>query len=84
VTNAVPSMDGASDNDAHWREANRLSAEHRAWTVVWLAPEQCFRAYVRHPGARRGAALSAPTSAEMASQICQAEQAADTPPAGEE
>jgi hypothetical protein len=72
------------DNDARWREANQLSAEYRAWTVFWLAPEQCFRAYARHPGARRGTALSASTSTEMSCLIRQAEQAAISPPAGED
>ena len=45
----------------------------------WLAPERCFRAYRRLPGARRDTALSAATPGEMADLIGQAEQAARTP-----
>jgi len=47
--------------------------------VIWLAPEHCFRAYRRLPGARRDTAISAATPGEMASLIGQAEQAARTP-----
>jgi len=64
------------DEDACWREAARLRAEHRSWIIIWLAAENCFRAYRRLPGARRDTALSAGTSAEMADLISQAEQAA--------
>jgi hypothetical protein len=46
----------------------------------WLAPEECFRAYRRLPGARRDTALSAATPAEMAGLIAQAEHATHTPP----
>jgi hypothetical protein len=85
VTNAVPPWDGVPnpppDNEQGWREATRLRAAHRAWIVIWLAPEQCFRAYARMPGAKRDTALSATTSAEMFSLIGQAEQAAHTPSA---
>jgi hypothetical protein len=42
----------------------------------WLAAENCYRAYRRLPGARRDTAISAPTPAEMAALIGQAEQAA--------
>jgi hypothetical protein len=65
---------------ACWREAARLRGEHRGWIVIWLAAENCFRAYRRLPGARCDTALSAATSAEMADLIGQAEQAARTPP----
>jgi hypothetical protein len=64
------------DEDACWRDAARLRREHRAWVVIWLAPEHCYRAYRRLHGARRDTALSAATSAEMAELIGQAEQAA--------
>jgi len=67
------------DEDACWREAARLRAEHRSWIVIWLAPEHCFRAYRRLPGARRDTAISAGTPGEMADLIGQAEQAARTP-----
>jgi hypothetical protein len=67
------------DEDACWREAARLRAEHRSWIIIWLAPEHCFRAYRRLPGARRDTAISAATPGEMASLIGQAEQAARTP-----
>jgi hypothetical protein len=67
------------DEDACWREAARLRAEHRSWIVIWLAPEHCYRAYRRLPGARRDTAISAATPGEMASLIGQAEQAARTP-----
>ena len=64
------------EEDACWREAARLRAEHRCWIVIWLAAEGCYRAYRRLPGARRDTALSAATSGEMADLIGQAEQAA--------
>jgi hypothetical protein len=70
--------DGDGD-DARWQEAARLRAEHRGWIVIWLAPQQRYRAYRRLPGARRDTALSAATPAEMAAQIGQAEQAAERP-----
>jgi hypothetical protein len=70
-----------ADTDAadRWREAARLRAEHRGWIVIWLAPEKCYRAYRRLPGARRDTALSAATPAEMADLIGQAQRAARTP-----
>ena len=68
-------------SDASWREAARLRREHRGWIVVWLAPENCYRAYRRLPGARRDTALSAANPAEMASLIRQAELAATARPA---
>jgi hypothetical protein len=70
---APPAADG---DGACWQQAARLRAEHRGWIVVWLAPEKCYRAYRRLPGARRDTALSAATASEMAAQIAQAEQAA--------
>jgi hypothetical protein len=73
---------GSTDRDAQrWQQAAQLRAEHKGWIVVWLAPENCFRAYRRMPGARRDTALSATTSGQMADQIRQAEQAARTPAA---
>jgi hypothetical protein len=66
-------------DDARWQEAARLRAEHRGWIVIWLAPENCYRAYRRLPGARRDTALSAATPAEMSALIGQAEQAAARP-----
>jgi hypothetical protein len=66
-------------NDQRWREAAQLRAGHRAWVVIWLAPENCFKAYRRLPGARRDTALSAATVAEMAGLIAQAEQASARP-----
>jgi hypothetical protein len=73
------SSQARQDEDACWREAARLRAEHRAWIVIWLAAEHCYRAYRRLPGARRDTAISAATSAEMADLIGQAEQAAARP-----
>jgi hypothetical protein len=70
--------------DAFWREAARLRAQHRNWVVIVLARENCYRAYRRLPGARRDTALSAATSAEMADLIGQAEQAARAPARGKE
>ena len=67
------------DDDTCWREAARLRREHRGWIVIWLAPENCYRAYRRLPRARRDTALSAATPAEMATLIGQAEQAAARP-----
>jgi hypothetical protein len=67
---------GDGGDDARWREAARLRAERRGWIVIWLAPENCFRAYRRLPGARRDTALSAATADEMDALIGQAEQAA--------
>jgi hypothetical protein len=69
----------AGADAACWREAERLRAEHRGWIVIWLAPEQRFRAYRRLPGARRDTALSATTPAEMADLIGQAEQGTTRP-----
>jgi hypothetical protein len=69
---------GRDKDDGCWREAARLRKQHRGWIVVWLAPEGCYRAYRRLPGARRDTALSAATPAEMATLISQAEQAATT------
>jgi hypothetical protein len=83
VTNSAPPAGGVPnpprDNEQGWGEATRLRAQHPAWIVIWLAPEKCFRAYARMPGAKRDTALSATTSAEMASLIEQAEQAARAP-----
>jgi hypothetical protein len=68
------------DADAgHWREAARLRREHRAWVVIWLARESCYKAYKRMPGARRDTALSAATAGDMSAQIRHAEKAAARP-----
>ena len=64
------------EEGACWREAARLRSQFRGWIVVWLAPENCYRAYRRLPGARRDTAISAATPDEMAALIGQAEQAA--------
>lgn len=40
------------EEDACWREAVRLRGEHRDSIVMWLAPENCFRAYLRLAGGR--------------------------------
>jgi hypothetical protein len=40
------------EEDACWREAARLRREHRDSIVIWLAPENCFRAYRRLAGGR--------------------------------
>ena len=66
----------AQRDDVCWREAARLRRENRGWIIVWLAPENCYRAYRRLPGARRDTALSAATPAEMDALISQVEQAA--------
>jgi hypothetical protein len=88
VSGPVPPTDGVPDapatDEQAWREAARLRAEHQAWIVIWLAPQNCFRAYARLPGAKRDTALSAATSAEMASLIDQAEQSARTPSSRQE
>jgi len=62
-----------------WREAARLRREHRGWIVIWLARDNCYRAYRRTPVAQRDTALSAPTAHDMAEQIGQAERAAARP-----
>jgi hypothetical protein len=78
----VTSASTANQNDdTRWREAARLRREHRGWIVIVLAPENCYRAYPRLPGARRDTALSAATPAEMAGLIGQAEQAGTARPA---
>jgi hypothetical protein len=59
-----------------WREAARLRREHRGWIVIWLARDNCYRAYRRAPGARRDTALSAPTARDMSKQIRRADKAA--------
>jgi hypothetical protein len=74
----TPSSTGSDAQ--RWQQAAQLRAEHRCWIVIWLAPEECFRAYRRLPGARRDTALSAATPAEMAGLIAQAEHATRTPP----
>jgi hypothetical protein len=79
VPGNTPGNPGACDDDARWREAARLRSQFRGWIVIWLARENCFKAYKRLPGARRDTALSAATSAEMADLIGQAEQAAARP-----
>jgi len=75
---------GDGGDGARWREAAQLRAEHRGWIIVWLAPENCFRAYRRLPGARRDTALSAATADQMAVLIGQAEQGAAGPARGRE
>jgi hypothetical protein len=75
----APAGTGSDINDQRWREAAQLRAGHKSWIVIWLAPENCFKAYRRLPGARRDTALSAATPAQMADLIVQAEQAARTP-----
>ena len=75
----TPASTARQDDDACWREAARLRREHRGWIVIWLAPENCYRAYRRLPGARRDTALSAATPAEMSDLIGQAEQATARP-----
>jgi hypothetical protein len=75
----TPASVARQDDDMCWREAARLRREHRGWIVIWLAPENCYRAYRRLPGARRDTALSAATPAEMATLIGHAEQAATQP-----
>jgi hypothetical protein len=65
----------ATSSDAEcWREAARLRREHRAWIVIWLARDNCYRAYRRTAGACRDTALSAPTARDMAKQIRQADK----------
>jgi hypothetical protein len=59
-----------------WREAARLRREHRGWIIIWLARDNCYRAYRRAPGARRDTALSAPTARDIAKQISRADKAA--------
>jgi hypothetical protein len=66
-------------DDACWREAARLRAEHRGWVIIWLASERCYKAYRRMRGARRDTGLSAATASEMAALIVQAEQAVGPP-----
>jgi len=73
------SSQARQDEDACWREAARLRSQFRGWIVIWLARENCYRAYRRLPGARRDTALSAATSGEMADLIGRAEQAAARP-----
>jgi hypothetical protein len=70
-----PAAETSADTDC-WGEAARLRREHRAWIIVWLARDNCYRAYRRMPGARRDTALSAPTARDMAKQITQADKAA--------
>jgi hypothetical protein len=76
VPGNAPASGLREKQDNCWREAARLRREHRGWIIVWLAAENCYRAYRRLPGARRDTAISAPTPAEMAALIGQAEQAA--------
>ena len=75
AVNQAPAAETA-DDAACWREAARLRREHRAWVIIWLARDRCYKAYKRMPGARRDTALSAVTAGQMAEQIRRAEQAA--------
>ena len=77
----TPASAARQDDDACWGEAARLRREYRGWIVIWLAPENCYRAYRRLPGTRRDTALSAATAAEMAAQISDAERAGAARPA---
>ena len=77
----TPASAARQDDGTGWREAARLRREHRGWIVIWLAPENCYRAYRRLPGARRDTALSAVTPAEMVTLIGEAERAATASPA---
>jgi len=79
VTGNTPHSPGACDDDARWREAARLRSQFRGWIIIWLAAENCYRAYRRLPGARRDTAISAATSGQMANLIGQAEQASARP-----
>jgi hypothetical protein len=76
-----PGSQARQEEDACWREAARLRAEHRGWIVIWLASRNCFKAYRRLPGARRDTALSAATAGQMADLIGRAEQATTARPA---
>jgi hypothetical protein len=76
VPDNAPASQGRDRQDACWREAARLRSQFRGWIVVWLAPENCYRAYRRLPGAHRDTAISAATPGEIAALIGQAEQAA--------
>jgi hypothetical protein len=77
----TPASAARQNDDTCWQEAARLRREHRSWIVIWLAPENCYRAYRRLPGARRDTALSAATPAEMSAQIGEAERAGTARPA---
>jgi hypothetical protein len=72
---AQPAQETAADTEC-WREAARLRREHRDWIVIWLARDNCYRAYRRTPGARHDTALSAPTARDMAKQISLADKTA--------
>jgi hypothetical protein len=78
AVNQAPAAE-TGDDAACWREAARLRREHRAWVVIWLARERCYKAYKRMPGARRDTALTAPTAGKMAEQIRAADKAAARP-----
>jgi hypothetical protein len=75
----TPAPAEAGDDAVCWREAERLRREHRAWVVIWLARDRCYKAYKRMPGARRDTALSAATASKMAERIRAAERAAARP-----
>jgi hypothetical protein len=76
---AGPGSQVRQDEDERWREAARLRSGHRAWVIIWLAAQNCFKAYRRLPGTRRDTALSAATAGEMAALITQAEQTVGRP-----
>jgi len=73
-TGSQPASETSADAGC-WREAARLRREHRGWIVIWLARDNCYRAYRRTPGARHDTALSAPTAADMAKRISRADKA---------
>jgi hypothetical protein len=80
---APRSQPASPGNTGPWQQAARLRREHPGWSVVWLAPAGQFRAYPQLPGARRDAALTAPTAAGLADQITRAGRAAPGPPPSE-
>jgi hypothetical protein len=65
------------DDAARWQAAAQLRSQNPGWLIVWLARIGQFRAYPLI-SARRGTALTAPTTDELAMQIHQAVQAAHT------
>jgi hypothetical protein len=48
----IPESPAPQEADACSRDAVRLRREHRDSIVMWLAPENCFRAYRRMAGGR--------------------------------
>ena len=76
---ATAGDDRAPDDDADCRQAAaRLRSQHPRWVIIWLPDQRCYRARPLFR-AQRGTVLTAQLPDELAAQMQQAEQAANSP-----